>query len=149
MNLTITTPDHWQQLERWVTVPHFSASLLADGVSLTVSCEPTGKGMRYGLAVYINGKIQWKHMNNPDELASKFWRAKTIRLYSPAKKAAILKGLPKRQHAYMIKTLGLDASRVMYTPIHNTFVSLRTQLKKHTTTLQWLDAPEPQEPAHG
>lgn len=149
MNLTITTPEHWQQLERWVTVPHFSASLLADGVSLTVSCEPTGKGLRYGLAVYINGKIQWRHMNHPNESASKFWRARTIRLYSPAKKAAILKGAPKRQHTYLIKTLGLDATRVMHSPIHYSFASLRTQLKKNVTTLQWLDAPEPQEPAHG
>lgn len=150
MNLTITTPDHWQQLERWLSLPHFSARLMADDTPITVQVERlSANSIRYGLAVYINGQIEWKNMNNPDELAAKYWRPRTIRLYSPAKKAAILKGVPKRQQAYITKNLGLDASRVMYTPIHNTFASLRRQLKQHTKTLQWLDAPEAQEPAHG
>lgn len=139
-HLTITTKEHWAKLESYLRFPGSAVHLVADGVRLDVQVELSKLTMV--LVVYINGEIKWGNSFNPDELALKFWRKKVIRLYSFQKKASILKDLPKRQQAYFVKTLGLDATREIREPVYRSFSSLKAQLKSVAQELQWVNAPE-------
>lgn len=138
--LTITTKEHWAKLESRLLFPGSAVHLIADGTRLDVQVELNKLSMV--LVVYINGEIKWGNCSKPDELAAKFWRKKVVRLYSHQKKATILKDLPKRQKAYFVKELGLDASREMWEPIFRSFSSFKAQLSNNSEHVQWVNAPE-------
>lgn len=139
----LTSKEDWLQLERSLSFPLAGQELRADGVRLVIQVERINpKALSYGFAVYINGQIEWKYCNEPNEDAKKFWAKKTLRLYSPARKAKILEGLIKSQRAMLTKSLKLDATRDFYEPIYKTFSSLRANLSKHCEQIEWVNAPE-------
>lgn len=135
--------EGWLQLERSLSFPLAGQELRADGVRLVIQVERLSpKALTYGFAVYINGQIEWKYCNEPNEHAKKFWAKKNLRLYSAARKTKILDGLTKAQKASLTKSLKLDATRDFYDPIYKTFSSLRTTLIKHCEQIEWVNAPE-------
>lgn len=137
--------EGWLQLERRLSFPLAGQELRADGVKLVIQVERLSpKALAYGFAVYIDGQIEWKYCNEPDENAKKFWAKKNLRLYSAARKTKILDGLTKAQKASLTKSLKLDATRDFYEPIYKTFSSLRNNLVKNCQQIEWVNAPEAQ-----
>ncbi|ENO80313.1 hypothetical protein [Thauera sp. 63] len=95
------TPEDWKQVEADLSSPYGCVRLRADDHVITLVVE-RGKGLRYVVAAYINGVIQWvkTHHPEPDAIERKFWRARFCYLYSASKRAeasakAKKRGMPK------------------------------------------------------
>lgn len=88
--------EQWKEIEQRLSYPHARATVRADGHTLTLVVE-RGKGLRYLVAVYIDGKIEWKHTNSKEDGPHrKFWRRRTVYTYSAAKRATLAQLAKKR-----------------------------------------------------
>lgn len=140
------TPQQWRDVESSLSNPYSRARLNADGHVLTLSVEK-GKGLRYVIAVYVDGVIDWKLCNDKEaETPRKFWKLEKRYLYPAAKRAECAKLAKKR---------GMDADiRDMYTRLSTSCVEMRSplwpnakdlcrQLRKTCTSVELLPAFEP------
>lgn len=59
------SPQDWKDIEQALAHPHRQAKLLADGHELTLAVE-RGKGLRYVVVIYIDGKIEWIKALRPE-----------------------------------------------------------------------------------
>lgn len=90
------TPSQWKDIEAQLSNPFGVVTLQADGYRVTAAVKPA-KGLRYCVAVYINGLIEWKLCNDLEaEAPRKFWRQRKRYLYSAAKRAEAVKQAKKR-----------------------------------------------------
>lgn len=131
------TPAQWKELQAKLNDPWGHAKLMVDGYTITLQVERTSnKSMKYEIALYVNGKIDFKYGREDCDVRRRFWRKTVRRIYSPAKKAAILKGQTKRFAAMLTKEMGLDKTMDFYLPWFPTFASLKTQLTKNNQDIQ-------------
>lgn len=77
------TPQDWKDIEQALGHPYGRARLRADGKVISLVVE-RGKGLRYVVAVYVDGFIDGKKMTRPepDAVERKFWRARRHYLHS-------------------------------------------------------------------
>ena len=137
------TKEQWLEVEQSLSHPYGSVRLNADGHVFTVSVEKS-KGLRYVVAVYIDGVIEWKLCNDKEaELPRKFWKLEKRYLYPAAKRAEFAKRAKKR---------GMPADiRDMYNRIATACVEMRSprwpnakdlcrQLRKTCASIELLPA---------
>lgn len=137
------TKEQWLEVEQSLSHPYGSARLKADGHVLTLSVEK-GKGLRYVIAVYIDGVIEWKLCNDKSaELPRKYWRLEKRYLYPAAKRAECAK-LAKKRGMYAdirdIYTQIATACVEMYNPCWPNAKALCRQLRKTCTSIELLPA---------
>ena len=90
------TPAEWKDIEAKLSHPYGAVTLQADGYRVTAEVRP-GKGLRYCIAVFIDGKIEWKLcLDTEAEGPRKFWRERKRYLYSAAQRAEAAKQAKKR-----------------------------------------------------
>lgn len=136
------TPMRWKELQAKLSHPYGYAKLMVDGYTITLQVERTStKAMKYEIVLYVNGKIDFKLAREDCDVRRRFWRKTVRRLYSPAKKAEILKGQTKRFAAMLTKEMGLDKTMDFYVPWFPTFASLKTQLTQNNQDIQFCTEP--------
>jgi hypothetical protein len=131
----------WKELQDSLMLPLSRRDLMVDGFKLTIVVELSSKSsLKWCLAVYINGVINWALMGAKGDCEERrrFWGKRDVRLYSAAKKANILKGLGKRSAKEVSDSLGLDKTYPMYSPIFNGFSALKSQLVKNNQSIELL-----------
>jgi hypothetical protein len=132
------TPAQWKELQQKLNSPYGYAKLLVDGYTITLQVERTSaKSMKYEIALYVNGKIDFKQGKDDCEERRRFWRKTVRKVFSPAKKASILKGFGKRDAARLAKQMNLDKTFDFYLPWFPTFASLKTQLTQNNQDIQF------------
>jgi hypothetical protein len=89
------TPSQWKEVEERLSHPYGRAVLQADGHRVVAEVRPY-KGLRYCVAVFIDGVIDWKWVDGKHAPARKFWRERKHYLYSAAKRAEAAKQAKKR-----------------------------------------------------
>lgn len=90
------TPEQWQYVEERLSYPLGTVTLLADGYRVTAEVRPA-KGLRYCIAVFINGYIEWKLCQDTEaEGPRKFWRERKRYTFSAAERAEFAKQAKKR-----------------------------------------------------
>lgn len=120
----------WEAIATELNRPHGRVSLICDGVRVTVQVERArSTSIMYGLVVYVEDRIEWKHANKPDENTRKFWRCQLIG-HPPGFKKKVLSGLGKRDAATVTKQLNLDAKREFFSPMFASFNAFASQLKR-------------------
>jgi hypothetical protein len=139
------TPAEWKELQQKLNNPYGYAKLMVDGYTITLAVERTSKtSMKYSIALYVNGTIDFKYSREDCDIRRRFWRKTVRRLFSPAKKAAILKGTKKRDAAWLTKEMGLDRTIDFYVPWYSSVATLKTQLTKNNQDIQFYVEPEPE-----
>jgi len=92
------------------------------------------KENKFGLLVFIDGKISLKDMEwkgeQADPLVRQFWRKREKSLFSPSKVAEMTKRMGKKAKAEFISKGGWDKKIIHYDPVFNTASSLVRQFKK-------------------
>jgi len=131
------TPAQWKELQGNLNHPYGYAQLMVDGYLITLQVErKSAKSMKYEIALYINGKIDFQQGRDDCEERRRFWRKTVRRVYSPAKKSSMLKGFSKRDAARLAKSMNLDRTFDFYLPWFPTFASLKSQLTKNCQDIQ-------------
>lgn len=132
------TPAEWKELQNKLNNPYGYAKLMVDGYTISLNVVRTSKtSLKYQIALYINGMMDFKFSREDCEERRRFW-LKTVRhSYSPAKKAAILKGMNKRDTAWFTKELRLDQTYDFYIPWFPSFASLKKQLTQNNKDIQF------------
>lgn len=135
------TAEQWKSIESDLSVPYGRVRLRADGTVLTIAVE-RGKGLRYVIAVYIDGIIKWKLCNDKQaEAPRKFWKLEKRYLYPAAKRAEFEKLAKKRgMPADLRGRYGRMATDCieMYSPCWPSAKPLCRQLRKTCTELELL-----------
>ena len=146
------TKQQWLEVEQSLSHPYGRVRLNADGHLLTLSVEK-GKGLRYLVAVYIDGVIDWKLCNdNEAELPRKFWKLERRYLYPAAHRAECAKLAKKRGMPADIRdiyTRQSTACSEMHSPCWPNAKDLCRHLRKTCTSIELLpafDAPTTAEP---
>ena len=136
------TPEQWKKIEHDLSFAYGCARIKADGHVITMEVRQE-KPLKFVIAVFIDGKIEWKRTQEPAPDASerKFWRLKKAYLSSPAKRAeysAIAKkrGTPKNIKAIYEK--GATEHFEMLDPTWGSAKALCRHLRKHCTAVELL-----------
>lgn len=137
------SPEDWKAIEHELAHPYGCARLLADGHELTLVVE-RGKGLRYVIAVYIDGKIEWGKTVRPaaDAVERKFWRTRTTFLYPPKVRAHAAAQAAKRgmsAEARGIYKRQAEASFEMLNPSFASGKAVCSHLRKTCTQVERLE----------
>lgn len=136
------TPQDWKEVEAKLGTPYGRARLRADGHVITLAVE-RGKGLRYVVAAYIDGRIEWQKCSRPepDAIERKFWRARFHYLYSAAQRAKAAAGAKKRGMPADIKAILQSLAEAGFEMLDPSFTSGKaacSHLRKHCTTVERL-----------
>lgn len=137
------SPEDWKAIEHELAHPYGRARLLADGHELTLVVE-RGKGLRYVIAVYIDGKIEWRKTVRPaaDDVERKFWRTRRIFVYPPKVRAhaaaqAAKRGMPAEARGIWKRKA--EASFEMLDPTFASGKAVCSHLRKTCTQVERLE----------
>ena len=137
------SPEDWKAIEHELAHPYGRARLLADGHELPLVVE-RGKGLRYVVVVYIDGKIEWGKTvkAEADAVERKFWRTRTIFLYPPKVRAhaaaqAAKRGMPADVRAIWKRQA--EASFEMLNPSFASGKAVCSHLRKTCTQVERLE----------
>jgi hypothetical protein len=147
----IMSPQDWKDIEQALAHPHRQAKLLADGHELTLAVE-RGKGLRYVVVIYIDGKIEWIKAvrSEADAIERKFWRARRTFLYSPKVRAHAEAQAKRRGTPADLRRLLERQAAAHFEMLDPTFASARAacaHLRRHCTTVERISGAEPPTPA--
>lgn len=137
------SPEDWKAIERELAHPHSRARLLADGHELTLVVE-RGKGLRYVIAVYIDGKIEWIKAVMPaaDDVERKFWRTRRTFLYPPKVRAHAAAQAAKRGMPAEVRGIWKRKAEASFEMLDPTFASGKavcSHLRKTCTQVERLE----------
>lgn len=133
------TPTEWKEVEAKLSHPYGVVRLTADGVRITAEVQPA-KGLRYCIAVFIDGKIDWNlcHDKEPGD-ARKFWRPTKRFLYPAKERAEALAQANKRGMPAEIKKSYqrlATASMEYLSPTWPNAKAWCRHLRKHCTSIE-------------
>lgn len=136
----------WKEVEQALSHPYGRARLLADGHTLDMIVE-RGKGLRYVVAVYIDGVIEWKHsISKEDGPHRKFWRSRKIYIASAAKRAEYASLAKKRGMPADLKKMYAEwaaSSREIFVPTFPSAAALCRHLRKTCASVELAPAEVP------
>ena len=138
------TPQDWKDIEQALATPYGHARVLADGHELTLAVERS-KGLRYVVAIYIDGKIEWGKAVRPeaDAIERKFWRSKRTFLYGSKERAHAAAQAKKRGMPEGVRKIWARQAEASFERLDPTFPSAKAacaHLRKHCSTLERLPA---------
>lgn len=105
--------DTIERIERELSVPYGMVDLDCDGYRVAIRVEPYRK-LSYSLTVYVNGQWRGEWVKGQCEEARRFMCPSSRSLYTPKRKAEIVKALGKRQAAKVFPKL--NEKMVIYLP---------------------------------
>lgn len=136
------SPQAWKDIEQALSHPYGGVRLRADGHVLGLMVE-RGKGLRFVVAVYIDGSIDFKRCARPehDAIERKFWRPKRAYLHTNKQRAEYAAMAKKRGLPAEIKqqyTRWAEASVEILEPFWPDARALCRHLRKHCTEFERL-----------
>lgn len=137
-------PQDWKDIEQALANLFGVARLLADGHELTLAVR-RGKGLRYVVVVYIDGKIEWGKTLRPeaDAVERKFWRCKRTFLYGTKQRAHAAAQAKKRGMSAEVRKLWASQAEASFEMLDPTFPSAKAacrHLRKHCVQVERLPA---------
>lgn len=136
------TPQEWTEVEQALDCPYGIAKLHADGHELSLVVK-RGKGLRYVVVIYIDGKIEWGKAVRPeaDAIERKFWRTRRTYLYGPKERAhaaaqAKKRGMPAELRGILERQA--TASFDMLDPTFPSGKAACAHLRKHCSQVERL-----------
>jgi hypothetical protein len=125
------TGDDWTKVEAELRSPYGSVTLQVDGYEVVLQVRQL-KPLKFAIHVYVGGwwKGEW-NMKDCEE-RRRFCQCRTASMYSPAKKAELIKSLGKRAAA---KYFRLDEKFTWYTAVWSTFGPLKRHLVANNTLI--------------
>lgn len=128
------TREEWAKVEEQLRHPYSAGvKLRVDEHELTLRVERY-KGLRYRIAVYIDGTIKGEWMLRSSDIGAKFWFPRMSSLFSAAAFKQMEKNHGKRFAARMRKDN--PPSVVMHDPWFPSVVALRRHLVKTCTSIE-------------
>lgn len=136
------TPQEWTEVEQALDLPYGIAKLHADGHELALAVE-RGKGLRYVVVIYIDGKIEWGKTVRPeaDAIERKFWRARRTYLYGPKERAHAAAQAKKRGMPAELRGIWERRATASFDMLDPTFPSGKAacaHLRKHCSQVERL-----------
>ena len=136
------TPQDWKDIEQALATPYGCARVLADGHELTLAVERS-KGLRYVVAIYIDGKIDWGKTVRPeaDAIERKFWRVRRHYLHTAKDRAEYAAQAKRRGMPPEIKASYARQAEASFEMIDPTFASGKAacaHLRKHCSQVERL-----------
>jgi hypothetical protein len=136
----VTSRAQWEAIEKRLRGIFGEVKFRVDGHEVAVQRKFVAEG-RSSLWVYINGKIEYKHMMPDketklfDPIVERVWRPRVTHLVSPQKKKALeLKWKAKRYSERDIQAMkmieGFDKHFLGYVPDYSTARTLVRRFKK-------------------
>lgn len=89
------TKEQWSEIEEALSYPYGRVALRCDGHDITAAVE-RGKGLRYVIAVYIDGYIRWQQTKGEPDHVRKFWREEKRYVWPTKKRQEATAALKKR-----------------------------------------------------
>lgn len=133
------TPSQWKDIENRLSYPFGAVTMQADGYRITAEVR-RAKGLRYCIAVFIDGVIDLKLCSCPEgEAPRKFWRERKRYLYSAAKRAEFAKLGKRRGMPADLRKRWNDMSEAAITtmdPIWPNAKALCRHLRKTCTSIE-------------
>lgn len=145
------TPQDWKDIERELGYPYGHARLRADGHVINLLVQ-RGKGLRYVVAVYVDGFIDGNKMTRPepDAVERKFWRVRRHYLHSAKIRAEYAARAKRRGMSPEIKASyarQAEASFEILVPVWPDAKSLCRHLRKTCAHVERLPDSERAAPA--
>lgn len=136
------TPQDWKDIEQALATPYGHARVLADGHELTLAVERS-KWLRYVVAIYIDGKIEWGKTVRPeaDAIERKFWRVRRTFLYGPKVRAHAAAQAKKRGMPAELRGIWERQATASFEMLDPTFASGKAacaHLRKHCSQVERL-----------
>jgi len=124
--------EQWERIEKQLSGVFGNIVLEFNDVQLSLVKRLVGEN-QLAIVVYIDGVVEGlagiETNNSPfDPIAMQVWRKRQRALWSPAKRAKMLKGLSKKLVKEIIPNI--DAVSVWYEPFFPKFAPLKRQYQK-------------------
>lgn len=126
--------EEWAQVEAELRNPYGSgAKVRADGHVLTLSVQRS-KGLRFAIAVYVDGVIKGEWMRPESDIGAKFYRPRITSVFTAKAFARMEKECGKRFTNDMRKRH--PPTVYMFDPSYPSAVELRRRLAKTCTSIE-------------
>lgn len=133
------TPNQWKDIETRLSHPFGAVTLQADGYRVTAEVRPA-KGLRYCIAVFIDGVIEWKLCSDTEaEAPRKFWRQRKHYLYSATERAEFARLANRRGMPADVRKHWKDMSESAITTMDPTWPNAKAlcrHLRKTCTSIE-------------
>ncbi len=127
------TKEEWDLVKTSLADAYGRVHLVVDGFNLSLQVTRVAP-MKYEICPYVNGKFEGRWLTQKTEEAVRFMRPQKVSLYSPKDKAALTKGLSKKQIRELIPNL--DVTKTYYTWGWSSFVSLKRHLLANNQSIE-------------
>jgi hypothetical protein len=126
------TGDDWTKVEAALRSPFGGVTLQVDSYEVALQVKPI-KPLKFAIHVYVNGWWKGEWILKDCEERRRFCQCRTGSVYSPAQKAALVKGMGKRAVAKYFPRL--DERFTWYTSVWGTFGPLKRHLVANNTSI--------------
>lgn len=130
------TKEEWQYVERELSAPYGYVKLKIDGYEVTVNVEPE-KNLKYVLAVYVDGKIKMKWIDEDCDIRKKFFQKHTKSLLTAKDKKKLSRERKAVRDAVQ-KKMQYD----YYSPWWTSFRSMKSHFIKNNSDIELLEDKE-------
>lgn len=131
------TKEEWKQVEAALGWPYGTAKLHIDGFEVALGLARAAP-LKYVITSYINGHFKGDWLITDCEERRRFLRPVTLHLYTPKKRAELLKRFGKRR----LKEWGIDLDRTStcYRWDWTSFAALRRHLVANNERIELITA---------
>lgn len=130
--------EQWKKAEEIVSCPYGILRLKIDGYNITVIMAHE-KGLKYCLAVYVNGKIKGEWIVNDCEERRRFYHQVTKNTLTAKKKAEMIKTVGKRRFEKWVKENPELYSYKYYEPYFGSFRMLKSHFVKNNESIEMVE----------
>ncbi|ABE45668.1 hypothetical protein [Polaromonas sp. JS666] len=127
------TADDWKKVEAALQSPYGRAKLEVDGYALDLVVQQT-KPLKFEIGFFVDGWFKGAWLMADSEERRRFCCPKQLSLYSPAKKAKLLKGLTKRAIAEYFPSI--DKKHTYYSSHWSRFAPLKRHLIANNKSIE-------------
>lgn len=135
------TKEQWAKVEADLSHPYCPVTLRCDGHEIVAKVERE-KGLKFVVAVYIDGYIKGEWMKGEPEHVRKFWREFTTHLYTAKSRAEAAKALKRRGLGRELREFYRNTveakTKPMWMPSWPNPKALCRHLRKTCTTIELL-----------
>lgn len=131
------TAEQWKQIESDLSMPYQRVRLKCDGHDVTALVTQI-KAMRFAIAIYVDGEINFKRLWDKDEVAKKFYPLITRSLCKGKRRVAVSEFIKKRGIGKELKELlqkELDAKHSVLYPCWENGRSFCRHIRKTCTEI--------------
>ena len=124
------TPEEWKYVEDRLVPPFGEIKLLCDDYEVTLQVQRIEK-MKYGIIVYINGKLNWGWLREDCEERRRFMRPISRPLFTPSQQKA------EKQLAKLLKRPSRhDVKHVYWVPDWSSVTAMRRHFCRNNQVIE-------------